>query len=395
MPVAVIMPNVSGTTTEAKITQWLKKEGDAIKEGESLFIIETEKVTVDVEAIASGTLHRILVREGVTVPVANPVAIIAAPADSEADLESFIAKQLKPQAPPTQLQRTDLPTASKVGTVSIRASPSARRLARELGVDLNKVRPTGNTMITEKDVMRAGQHMAATAALPAIKVAKTLSLEGARKVTADKMTESSRHIPQLTLVREANITEGSKQVEKLSSSMGGLPSLLESFMLIKATAKALKDNPILNSTLNKDRIEIFEPINIGIAVATDHGLVVPVLKDADKKSFNQIAAETEQLILKAMRRKLDIDEVTGGTFTITNMGSYGISTFTPIINPPQAAILGVGRSEDRPASVENKIVIHRILPLSLTFDHRITDGAPAAQFLESIVNYFNSPQITD
>lgn len=394
MPVVAIMPNVSGTTTEAKITQWLKKEGDAVKEGEPLFVIETEKVTVDVEAIASGKLHRILVREGVNVPVADPVAIIAAPGDSETDLESFIEKQLKPQAPPAPLQKTDLPTASRVEIVSVRASPSARRLARELGVDLNKVRPTGNT-IMEKDVMRAAQQMGATATVPGIKVAKTLPLEGARKITADKMTESSQRIPQLTLVREADITEASKQVEKLTSSMGGLPSLLESFMLIKATAKALKDNPILNSTLNKDRIEILEPINIGIAVATDQGLVVPVLRDADKKSFNQIAKEAERLILKAMRGKLDIDEVTGGTFTITNMGSYGISTFTPIINPPQAAILGVGRDEDRPTSVENKIVIRRILPLSLTFDHRITDGAPAAQFLESIVNYFNSPQVID
>jgi pyruvate dehydrogenase E2 component (dihydrolipoamide acetyltransferase) len=393
MPTAAIMPNVSGTTTEAKITQWLKKEGDAVKEGEPLFIIETEKVTVDVDAIASGTLHRIIVREGVTVPVTEPVAIIAAPGDSPADIESFIAK-MKPQRPPAQLLKTDVPSVSRTETTQVRASPSARRLARELGVDLTKVRPMGN-IIVEKDVTQAAAQMTAIAAASGIKVAKTLLLEGTRKVTADRMTESVQHIPQLTLVREADITEAYKQIEKLCASGDGLPSLIESFMLIKATAKALKDTPILNSALNKDRIEIFETINIGIAVATNQGLVVPVLKDVDKKPFNQIATEVERLILKAMRGKLAIEEVMGATFTITNMGSYGVSAFTPIINPPQAAILGVGQSEDRPAVIENKVGIRRILPLSLTFDHRITDGAPAATFLEGVVNYLNSPKIID
>lgn len=394
MPIAAIMPNVSGTTTEAKITQWLKKEGDTVKEGEPLFIIETEKVTVDVEATASGTLHRILVREGITVPVTEPVAIIAAPGDSKADIESFIAKQLKPETVHVQVQRVDSQSVSKAETLQVRASPSARRLAKELGVDLTKVRPAGS-MIMEKDVLRAAQDKAASTALSGIKVSKILPLEGTRKVTAQRMTDSIQHIPQVTLIRDADITESSIQLEKASSSMGGLPSLLESFMLIKATAKALKDNPILNSALNQDRIELLESVNIGIAVATDQGLVVPVLKDADKKSFSQIAAEVERLILKAMRGKLEIEEVTGATFTITNMGSYGISTFTPIINPPQAAILGAGHAEDRPAAVDGKIVIRRILPLSLTFDHRITDGAPASQFLESVVTYFNSQQILD
>ena len=399
LPVAVIIPNVSGTTTEAKITQWLKREGDDVKEGEPLFVIETEKVTVDVEAITSGKLHRILVREGITLPVAEPVAIITQRSDSESDIESFTAhyQQLKSQLAPAELQKVNVPPVSKAQTMHVRASPSARRLARELGIDLTEVIPTAGTIV-EKDVMRAAQMASATASsqkVSAIKVAKIIPLEGTRKVTAQRMMESIQHVPQLTLIREADITEGSTQLEKTGSSAGGGLELLRTFMLIKAAAKALKDNPILNSTLNQNRIEIFERINIGIAVATDQGLVVPVLKDADKKSFNQVGAEAERLIVKAMRGKLNIDDVSDGTFTITNMGSYGISTFTPIINPPQAAILGVGQAEDRPAAVEGKIVIRRILPLSLTFDHRITDGAPAAKFLESIVRHFNSPQVFD
>jgi pyruvate dehydrogenase E2 component (dihydrolipoamide acetyltransferase) len=392
MPVAAIMPNVSGTTTEAKVIQWLKKEGDEVKEGEPLFVIETEKVTVDVEAIASGRLQRILVREGITVPVAEPVAIIAKPGDSESDIESFIAKQLMPQVTPAESQKVDLTSVSKAETMPVRASPSARRLARELGVDLTRVKTSGG-IIAEKDVRRAAQEMAGARVLSGIKVAKTLLLEGTRKVTAQRMTESSRNAPQLTLVREADITEVSKQLEKTGLSAGRkLPYLP---MLIKATAKALKDNPILNSSLSQDRIEVFESINIGIAVSTDQGLVVPVLKDADKKSFNTVVAESEQLILKAREGKLDVDDISGGTFTITNMGSYGILVFTPIINPPQAAILGIGRAEVRPAVIEEEIVVRRFLPLSLTFDHRITDGVPAARFLESIVNHFNSPQILD
>ena len=328
------MPKMGVSMSKGLITKWLREDGDNVQKGDELFEFETEKVQTVITAEDSGVLK------------------IVAPAGSEVPVAGLAGLLLKP-----------------------------------------------GEVLTEETVIAppvAAQEMTAATVVSGIKVARTLPLEGARKVTAQRMAESIQHAPQLTLVKEADITEASKQVEKAGYSVGGkLPYLLHTFMLIKAAAKALKDNPILNSTLNQDRIEIFDSINIGIAVATDQGLVVAVLKDADKKPFNQIAAEAEQLILKAIRGKLDIDDVSDGTFTITNMGSYGISIFTPIINPPQAAILGVGQPEDRPAVLEGKIVVRRILPLSLTFDHRITDGVPAAKFLQSVVNHFNSPDIID
>lgn len=371
MPVEVVMPKFGLTMQEGKIQQWFKAEGDAIETGQPLFEVETEKVLYEVEAPASGVVAKLLYPLESTVPCAKAVAVIAVGGEDPAAIAKAYASKA-PEAGTSALPHAAASASQRTASTpagAIVATPAARKLAKERGIDLATVKGTGpGGRITREDVEAA-------AAMP-----QGTPLHGMRKSIADRMFKSLQSTAQLTITTEADVTPLVARREQLKKEF----NLTFTDMLIEAVAGALVAHPRLRLTAEGDLIQPHEEVNVGIAVALDEGLMVPVIRQADKKSLQQIADESRRLAEKARAGSLGVDEVSGGTFTITNLGMYGIDAFTPIINQPQIAILGVGRIVPKPAVHDGQIAIRSMMTLSLTFDHRIVDGAPAAAFLQDV-----------
>jgi len=280
-------------------------------------------------------------------------------------------------------------------TVEILASPMARKLAREYGLDLAQIPGTGpGGRVTEKDVetyVAAQQRVAAPSPAPGAvpKAARTIPFIGMRQVIAQRMTESLQTMAQVTATTEVDVSEMVKLREQLKTRF----DLTYNDIIVKAVTIALKDHPLVNSTLVGDEIYVLEEMHIGVAVALEDGLIVPVVRDADKRTLAEIAQATRRLTEAARAGTLTVDEATGSTFTITNLGMYGVDISTPIINPPEVAILGVGRIIEKPAVYQGDIVKRSMMTLSLTFDHRIVDGAPAAAFLKTLAGILEKPYL--
>ncbi len=345
MATKILMPRLSLTMKEGTVVQWFKKEGETVKKGDLVVEVLSEKVTYDVEAPASGVLRKIFVEEGTDIGVAEPLGVITAPNE-----------------------RIEVAEAPKERVI---ASPAAKRLARQNDIDLTQVKGTGpKGRIVKEDVQRFLQEQV----MPQLR--EVIPLTGIRKTAAERVAVSAREAPHSTITMEVDMTNAAQLREKLKVSYTDI--------LVKAVAKALTEHPIMNSTLDEDEIRIFAAVNIGVAVATDKGLIVPVIPNADKKPIEEITPMLEKLVDKAKRGTLSKEELTGGTFTITNLGMYGVDVFTPIINPPETAILGVGRVAERPTVSKGEIVAKPVMKLSLSFDHRVVDGAPAARFLQTM-----------
>ena len=343
--------------------EWFKKEGDAVEKGEPIVEVLTEKVTYDIEAPSSGVLRKVLVEEGVDVPVAGVLAVITAPDEELPEVEV---------ATEPSLERVE---------ERIIASPAAKRLAKEYDVDLVQVRGTGpEGRIVEEDIKRVLEEKKVKP-----KIREVIPLTGIRKTAAERVSFSARTAPHTTLNMEVDMSKAAKLREEFQVSYTDV--------VAKATAKALVEHPIMNSTLDDEQIKVFHDTNIGVAVATQEGLIVPVIHNTDRKSLEEIASKIKELAEKTRQGKLTKDELSGGTFTITNLGMYGVDTFTPIINPPETAILGVGRLTEKPVVEKGKIVIKPLMNLSLSFDHRVVDGAPAAQFLQKIKEILENPEV--
>ena len=380
MPIEVVMPKFGLTMQEGTIQQWFKAEGDTIQQGEALFEVETEKVLYEVEAPADGVVAKLLYPVESSVPCARPVAVIALAGEDPAQVAARFAATpaaataaapVSPAAPATGSP----PPARRAGEVV--ATPAARKLAKDHGLDLASLIGTGpGGRITREDVE------AAVAAPPAATPRGT-PLAGMRKTIAERMWKSLQATAQLTLHTEADVTALVTRYPQLKRDHGATYTDL----LVAAVAAALRAHPRVHVTVEGDAIVAHDDVNVGVAVALDEGLVVPVIKQADRKSLRDIAAEGRRLAAAARTGTLTIDDVSGGTFTITNLGMYGIDGFTPIINQPQVAILGVGRIVPKPAVDEGRVAIRSMMTLSLTFDHRIVDGAPAAAFLRDVVEY--------
>ena len=353
MVTKVVMPRLSLTMKEGTVGRWYKKEGDTVEKGEPIVEILSEKATYDLEAPASGVLRKILVQEGNDAQVNAVLAVITAPDEP--------------------FSETEIVTAAPQTVKRVLASPAAKRLAREHGVDLSLVRGSGpEGRIVEEDVRRFLEENRGI--MP--KVKEIIPLSGLKKTSAERVSKSFRTAPHSTVIMEIDVSKAKTLHDKLQVSYTAI--------LVKAVAEALKEQPIINSTLENNQIKIFEDVNIGVAVATEKGLTVPVIRNADRKTLEEIDKNIRELTEKARQGKLTKDELTGGTFTITNLGMYGVEFFTPIINPPEAAILGVGRIREKPIVVNEEIKVRPVMTLSLTFDHRIVDGAPAAEFLRKI-----------
>ncbi len=383
MATKVVMPRLSLTMKEGTVVNWFKKEGDPVKKGDPLVEVLSEKVTYDVEAPASGILRRILALEGDEVPVAETLGIIAEKDEPITEIEEAAVTT----APPERIEKVaPLPEKEMVKKVRERvpASPAAKRLAREYNIDLAEVGGSGpEGRIVEVDVRRYIEEMA-----PASHVREVIPLTGIRKTTAERLSYSARTAPHSTVTMEVDMSNAVKLREKTRVSYTDI--------LVKAVAKALGEHRIVNSTLDGEQIKIYEDINIGVAVATEKGLVVPVIRNANKKTLLQVASTVKELVEKAREGKLVKEDVTGGTFTITNLGMYGVEVFIPIINPPEAAILGVGKITEKPVIIKKEIQVKPMMYLSLAYDHRIVDGAPAAQFLQKVKQILEkSPELVN
>jgi len=353
-----VMPRLSLTMKEGTVGKWYKKEGEAVEKGDPIAEIVSEKATYDLEASSSGIIRKILVEEGVDAPVNAVLAVIGTSDETIPDIGAGAEAA---------------ETAETEGEKRVVASPAAKRLAREHMIDLSNVRGSGpEGRIVEDDVTRLIESKGG--AQPAVK--EVIPLSGFRKTTAERLSMSFRTAPHSAVVMEVDASKAKGLHERLQVSYTSL--------IIKAAATALTEMPIVNSTLEGDRIKIFADVNVGVAIATTNGLVVPVIRNADQKTLKDIDAAVLELTEKAQLAKLSREEVTGGTFTVTNLGMHGVDFFIPIINPPEAAILAVGRIAEKPASVNGKVEVKPIMMLSLSYDHRVIDGAPAAEFLGKI-----------
>ncbi len=349
------MPRLSLTMKEGTVGKWYKLEGDKVEKDEPLVEVISEKATYDVEAPSSGILGKILVSEGLDVPVNTVLAIITA------EGEALPAEEA--QERPQSESRPE-----REGRVI--ASPAAKRLARESGIDLNTVTGTGpEGRISEEDLTEAIRR--SEGFLP--KVREIIALSGYRKTSAERLSQSFRTAPHSTVMMYADASRMKALHESENVSLTSI--------IVCAVAKALVKKPRINASYDDGKIKVFQDINIGIAIATDHGLMVPIIRNADHQSFQQVEATIKELTQKAKEMKLEKRDTSGGTFTITNLGMYGIEFFSPIVNPPEAAILGIGSIRDKPVAVGGEVVIKPLIGLTLAYDHRIVDGAPAADFL--------------
>lgn len=446
MATKVILPMLGQTMEEGTITKWLKQEGDNVEKGEPLLEVMTDKVNMEVESPASGVLRKIIAQADQTVPVMDVIAIIGT---ADEPIEGILA-ELKGESPvsPSVSVAAEAPTASPVSqpvvqpssTSRIFASPRARRLAHEHGLDIQLLagRGTGpDGRIVERDVRAYVAEMAEVGKVKATPLAAriasdkgidlrevvgsgpggqitkedvlravtpvsptSLQLEarvvpftGLRKMVGDNVSKSAQTAPHVTLTAEVDVTELAKVrsqiLEEFERKYGTRLTFTD--LIVKAVARAILDHPIINSSLQGNEIRIFPDVNIGVAVAVEGGLIVPVVHNADRKSLAEISTRLKVLVEKGRSGNLSPAELSGGTFTITNLGSYGVDMFNPIITPGQSAILGVCRIAEKPVVVDGQVAIRSMMNLCLSFDHRVLDGAPAAEFLQTLKRLLESP----
>ena len=438
--VNVTMPKLGMTMRTGKLSKWYKNEGDQVEEGGDLFEVETEKITNKVEAHVDGILFKIVVREGEVVPVGTVVGVIAEPGEIPERIEGIqIGEVAEPTAAPVAgAPKTEAERPVERG--EILATPASKRLAKELGIDLTFVQGTGpDGRIKEADVTRyheqaqrkpritplaeeiarqAGLDVSAISGTgeggkitredveralqekkPAVveekKPAVTIPMTGMRKAIADNMYASLHNTAQISFASQVDVTESLRFLAMVQEQHKNDESVRVSLndIVILTTSRALKRFPIMNSTQEGSEIILHDSVGMGIAVAIPDGLIVPVLRDADQKGLLQIAKEARGFIGKARSNSLSMDEVTGGTFTITNLSASSVDNFTPILRPPETGILGVGRVVKKPVVFEGEIVIRSMMGLSLTFDHRVVDGSPASEFFDLLCRYLEQPTL--
>ena len=455
MAITFGMPSLGHTMEKGKIIEWLKQEGDAVAKGEPLVVIETDKVITEVESPVDGVVLKIAVAAEEERPIGSPLVLLGSADEqlSEADIQQLLGDDAAaaPAAPPVpapvptpaappraaaagervkispiarklcdelgidpgtvtgtgpggRITREDVQKAAQaapapVAAERVKISPVARKLCEEMGVDPATVTGTGpGGRITRDDVLKAAEAAKAAPAPAAAPAAagSTVPLRGMRGRVAERMFQSWNTIPRVTEVMlvDMNATVSFRQamLVQWEQQYGVRISLND--LITKAVAAALRRHPRLNATLVDQEVHLHESVNVGVAVNLDEGLIVPVIADADRKDLGQIARESRELAEKAraVPMRLSPDEVNNGTFTITNLGTTGIDLFTPIINPPQVAILGVGMVQRRPVVVGDALAIRPSVYLCLVFDHRAVDGVPAANFLQELQRLFEKPQ---
>ncbi|MDP2840072.1 MAG: dihydrolipoamide acetyltransferase family protein [Syntrophales bacterium] len=394
MATTVIMPKLGLTMKEGTIEKWLKQEGDRVEKGEPLVEIITEKLNFQYESPASGILRKILHPEGKVVPVTTPIAIIAEEGEALPEFEATQSEAPIEAPMPAAAARKE----KKEHRERIFASPVARKIAQEKGIDLSLLIGSGpGGRIIQTDVLKAVERVQTEGARPSVPAQKPadklIPLKGIRKIIARRMTESFRDTPHFYLSVEVDMSAVQDLKERVKDEVERRAKvrLTLTDILVKVVASALKEHPIINSRIEGDQIRLLEEINVGVAIALEDGLIVPVVHRADQKSLAEIASVIRNLTRRARRGKLTLDDVGGGTFTLSNMGMLGIDKINPIINPPECSILGVGRTIEKPVARGGEIKIKPMAWLSLSSDHRIVDGAAAGLFLNHIQKIIENP----
>ena len=410
MAVEVTMPKFGLTMHEGTIQRFFKHPGEPVAAGEPLYEVETEKVLYVVEAPAAGTLAAWLYPEGAVVACGLAVALLAAPGEDVSAIAARVgngapaARSAQESAANGGAERSAAATAEQSAATGARRAitPIARKRAAELGVNLDLVAGSGpGGRVTREDVERAAtakgaeppaapapMRSPATPAAPSAAgkpTVRTLPLTAMRRTIAQRMHASLSASAQLTITTEADVSAAVELRERLKTQF----DFTYSDLMIHAVARALTRHPRMNARFGDGAILLNDEVNVGLAVALDDGLIVPVIAGANRMALKEIAARTRELGERARAGKLTLEEVGGGTFTITNLGNYGIDAFTPILNAGETGILGVGRIVEKPAVWRGEITRRSMMTLSLTFDHRAIDGAPSAAFLRTVVEIFN------
>ena len=416
MATPVVMPRLGWTMETGQVVEWRKQAGERVEAGEILLLVESDKAINEVEALESGVLQFApdAPALGANVPIGTVLAYLTAPGEAlpavaAGDISPMVEKETAAFAA-TSVSAAASASAPVVARERRRgpvASPRARRVARELGVSWEALRGSGiSGRILERDVRAAGKIAPAPPAppirVPTVPQPNGAAVRGIRRIIAERMAASAQQTAPVTLNTEADATELVRLRGQLAVDLAGTDQAVPAYhdFILRLTAFALQEHPALNASLAGDPfagggvIVEHDAVNIGLAVDTPRGLLVPVVRDVPAKSVQHLAGESAALIAAAHAGTLGPDDLRGGTFTITNLGMYGIDAFTPIINLPECAILGLGRIVARPVVVDDAtdtIAVRRMITLSLTFDHRLVDGGPAARFLQRIAHLIAHP----
>jgi pyruvate dehydrogenase E2 component (dihydrolipoamide acetyltransferase) len=402
-------PDVGEGIVEGVVVGWKVKEGDRVEVDQDLVDVETEKAIFTLPSPRQGVILRLHYKEGDTVPVGQPLVTIGEPGE----VVKEVPARVSPPVPPAEMPKEVIARAKPARKVL--ATPAVRKLARGLKIDLAQVEGTGKGgRVTESDVRGLAEAVAPPGVLavapkveekevPAIKEVKKydmygyitrVPLKGVKKVTAKRIRAALDNAAHVTHHDEADVTHlvEIRERHKEFAARRGVKLTYVPFV-IKAVIEGLKGHPYLNASLEGEEIILKKYFNIGVAVDTPDGIIVPVIKGADQKTFLELAREIEDLAQKALERKIDLADLQGGSFTITNIGMVGGTYFTPIINYPEAAILGMGRIMERPVVRGGEITVGKILPLSLSYDHRVVDGADAARFMNTVKEHLEDPDL--
>jgi pyruvate dehydrogenase E2 component (dihydrolipoamide acetyltransferase) len=415
----ITMPRLSDTMEEGTLAAWLKQPGDQVRRGDLLAEIETDKATMELESFEEGVLERILVQEGETVPIGQPIAVIgsgdgaaaASPAEAASRIETapeVEAPAARPAEPaPTAPAATAAPPApAPAEGRPVKASPMARAIARDQGIDLSTITgsgPGGRVVKADVEAVVAGDGgRAATAPAPAAPApapaapapadVEEVPLTNMRRTVARRLVESMQSAPHFYLTVQVDVDALLELRAELNRRLADEGTKLSvNDLLVKACAVTLRAHPEINVSWGGDRILRHRRVHVGIAVAVEGGLIVPVIRDADQKTVSQISREAKPLIERARAGRLRPDEFTGGTFTISNLGMYGIDQFTAVINPPEAAILAVGTTTAEPVVDDGRLATRQRMKLTMSIDHRAVDGATGAQFLAALKAVLEEP----
>ncbi|MBI3780672.1 MAG: 2-oxo acid dehydrogenase subunit E2 [candidate division NC10 bacterium] len=385
----VVMPQMGESVAEGTVVTWLKNVGEVVAKDEPLVAISTDKVDVEIPSPAAGVLAEIVVQEGQTVPVGAVLAYIGEAPPTEAAASPGISKA-EQSVGVTQAGPVVSPTAPRPQTWH---SPAVLELAKEYGVDLTRVKGTGSEgRVTRKDLLDFASRRSIVAAVPADKRAaaferadrdQILPISHLRKAIAEHMVRSKQTAPHVTQIHEVDVTVIARYRQANKEAFFQRTGIHLTFLpfVVKATVDALRAHPLMNASYTQDGIVIKKALNIGVAVALEDGLIVPVLREADKKSFLTLAKESADLAARSREKRLRPEEVQQGTFTVNNLGAFGALIGTPIIVQPQVGILGFGRVVKRPVVIDDAITIRSMAYLCLSYDHRLIDGAYAGAFL--------------
>lgn len=391
----VTMPRLDPAMQSGKIVEWLKGEGDEVNADEPVVRVEGEKTTFEVNSPGAGIVRKLLFKPGTDVQVGQVMALVGQPSEP---LPTEIPKEEVPK--PVAVQEAPVHVSiSRVAEPP--ASPVARRMAREAGIDLSTMKGTGpGGRIVREDILRAIEEARRGPVFPpapsivrTVPIARTIRLSGKRKATAERLSYGFHTTVPVTITMEASMDKVLQHRESLRRKTG--QDISVTAYVIKAAANALEQHTMLNSSLEGDELRLYADVNVAVAINTPDGLVAPVVPQTNKKSVLDISREIRDLTDRAMQNKLAVSDLTGGTFTVTNLGGYGVDLFAPAINPPQCAILGFGRTSEKPISIGGEVSVAAMTTLSLVFDHRIVDGVPAAQFLQRVKELLEDPAKLD